>query len=207
MAKSKQKQKPISTEDFYSISHVEDPQVHPDGKRIAYVMSTPQHEGKSYLRSIWVADSPRKKPRQFTAGGKGGDFSPCWSPDGKTLAFVSSRSGKPQIYLIPIDGGEARPLTQMGNGATSPVWSPDSKSIAFLSSTLPDERKSERKTKSPSISQFESKQQDEQRKHEEQERMDPRYYNRTVFKHGTVFLMEEQAISISRKSKAVNQNG
>jgi len=153
MASKKKELKPILCEDFYSISTVEDPQVHPNGHLISYVRVDPEREGKSYSRSIWLVDRRRGKPRQFTVGGKKGDFAPRWSPDGKKLAFVSLRGGKPQIYIIPLNGGEALPFTSMANGAGMPVWSPDGKFIAFTSRTRQEERDQEdkprRKPKKP----------------------------------------------------------
>lgn len=81
--------------------------------------------------AIWLLSRETGKSRQFTAG-LARDTSLQWSPDGKQIAFLSSRGDKPQIYLIPVDGGEARALTAMKQGIGSgPAWSPDGKHIAF----------------------------------------------------------------------------
>src|SRR5207253_1121130 len=65
------------------------------------------------------------------------DASPQWSPDGRRIAFLSTRRGKPQIFLIPVDGGEARPLTALPQGVGSgPAWSPDGQRIAFSANPL-----------------------------------------------------------------------
>ena len=109
--------KPLASDDFYFISHVHEPQIDPSGQQAAYVFESPQREGRSYSRSIWMVNLKTGKSRQFTSGMKDGDSNPAWSPDGKTLAFVSGRGGRPQIYLISIDGGEARQFTSMKNGA------------------------------------------------------------------------------------------
>jgi dipeptidyl aminopeptidase/acylaminoacyl peptidase len=61
-----------------------------------------------------------------------------WSPDGKSIAFLSSRSGDSQVYLLSTDGGEAHPLTKLSTGADMVKWSPDGKTIAFTSSVYPD---------------------------------------------------------------------
>ena len=68
------------------------------------------------------------------------DTTPRWSPDGRRIAFVRSteKDGKAQpaqIYLLQMDGGEARAITEIGTGAGNPVWSPDGTRIAFGSST------------------------------------------------------------------------
>ncbi len=181
--------KPMCSEDFYFIDHVNDPRIHPNGVLIAYSHSKPQREGKSYLNAIWVTHREHGEPRQYTAGGKGGDHSPRWSPDGKTLAFVSNRSGKPQVFILPVDGGEAKALTSMQNGAVNPVWSPDSQSIAFMSETLPEERDQEDQPapQDAFIDEITARRQEEDRKHAEEMRYDPRIFTRPVFRNGTVF--------------------
>ncbi|MBN1355726.1 S9 family peptidase [bacterium] len=188
MAAKRKKRNPVTAEDFYRISEATDPQVHPDGNRIAYVHVTPQQEGKSYIRSIWIVDRRKGKPRRFTAGGKDGDYHPRWSPDGGQLAFISHRNGKPQIFLIPVDGGEARQFTSMPNGVSSPVWSLDGKWIAFVSRTRESERREEdRAERKRFIDERMTKRMEEDREYDEQQRIDPRIYTRTLFKLGTAF--------------------
>src|ERR1019366_7360254 len=64
---------------------------------------------------------------------------PRFSPDGKMLAFVSTRSGAPQVYLLDLEGGEPRKLTDLSAGAQDPlVFSPDGKKLAFVSDVFPD---------------------------------------------------------------------
>jgi Tol biopolymer transport system component len=139
--------KPITAEDLYDLQFVEDPQISPDGQTIAFVKLSVDRLGNQYRRSLWLVrpgDRGRGAgPRQFTFGAKS-DHTPRWSPDGATLAFVSARDGKPQIYLIGLDGGEARPLTSVPNGATNPAWSPDGKRIAFVSPVNAIERRGRR---------------------------------------------------------------
>jgi dipeptidyl aminopeptidase/acylaminoacyl peptidase len=65
-------------------------------------------------------------------------MSPRWSPDGKRLAFISSRDGIPQIWTIEIESGETRRVSEISTGADAPVWSPDGKSIAFTSEVYPE---------------------------------------------------------------------
>jgi dipeptidyl aminopeptidase/acylaminoacyl peptidase len=182
--------KPVAPEDFYSISHVHDPQVHPQGDLIAYVQETPQREGRSYLRSIWLVNRKGRRIRQFTSGGKDGDYSPQWSPDGKSLAFVSCRAGRPQIFLISLEGGEARSFTSLANGASSPVWSPDGKSIAFLSRTSEDERRQEDAPGRKSgefLDERAQKLREDEIKYQEELRIEPRVCSRTIIKQDTYF--------------------
>ena len=113
--------------DLALISSVSDPQIHPDGHRIAFVVTTIDLEKDRYESSIWLWDG---EARQVTYGS--GDSSPRWSPDGGTLAFV--RKGKEekdptQLAVMPSDGGEARVITDFELGAGAPAWSPDGGSI------------------------------------------------------------------------------
>ncbi|MFP3338928.1 hypothetical protein R0J91_13180, partial [Micrococcus sp. SIMBA_131] len=76
-------------------------------------------------------------------GGEKKHRSPRCSPDGKTIAFVSDRSGEDQIWLISTDGGEARKLTDMKSGVSAPVWKPDGTSLLILSKNKKEEEKDE----------------------------------------------------------------
>ncbi len=179
----------ITIADLYDIEWLEDPRISPDGAWIAYVRVTPDRTRNTDRRAIWLA-TPEGECKQFTAGTHQ-DHTPRWSPDGKTLAFVSTRSDdKPQIYLIPVDGGEARPLTSMPSGATEPAWSPNGSQIAFLSRVHEAERAKEDagEEEEPPADPWEAKRRKEQRKHEEEERVDPRVITRLPYRSGTSFL-------------------
>ena len=121
-------------EDITRIQFVNDPQLSPDGRQIAFVVTTLSEAKDEYLSNIWLVDVAGGEPRRFTNGPKR-DTIPRWSPNGTRLAFVSERQPKKkaQLYVIPVHGGEPVCLTDLKNGVTSPVWSPDSTRIAFLS--------------------------------------------------------------------------
>ncbi len=106
-----------------------DLQLSPDGNLLAMVVSEPPKPSGT-RRNIWLYDFSARALRQFTASTKS-DTRPRWSPDGRTLAFLSSREGENQIYLIPVDGGEAQPLTESKTGISSYEWAPDGKRLAF----------------------------------------------------------------------------
>ncbi len=128
------KKRPVRPADNYLLRTLIDPQLSPDGRRVAYAVRTNDKESNERQTSIWVAPMDGKTPaRRFTFGKK--DHSPRWSPDGRYLAFVADRGEKNQIFLAPLDGGEARALTKQTYGAGDPVWSPDGKRIACVART------------------------------------------------------------------------
>src|SRR5688500_12653124 len=77
----------------------------------ACVVRTVDLENDGYASTIWTFAADGSQARRLTPGP--GDNAPRWSPDGKTLAFTSTRDGTSQVYLLPMDGGEAQPLTRL----------------------------------------------------------------------------------------------
>src|SRR5437867_5004860 len=120
--------------DLTRVQFVTDPQLSPDGRRVAFVVTTLSEERDEYLANIWVADGSGGAPRRFTAGPRR-DIEPRWSPDGTRLAFLSERGPKDklQLYVMPADGGEPTKLTAFDHGVTSVTWSPDGGRLALLS--------------------------------------------------------------------------
>jgi dipeptidyl aminopeptidase/acylaminoacyl peptidase len=127
---------PITFDDLIKLHRIAEPQVSPDGKWVAYTVSTPDMEANRGVSNIWLVPTAGGAEVQLTQSGH--DSSPAWSPDGKTLAFLSSRSGDSQVYLLSMEGGEAHALTKISTGADPVKWSPDGKTIAFTSSVYPD---------------------------------------------------------------------
>lgn len=125
--------RPITIADLCALQMVGTPQLSPDGSRIAYAVAT-AHDSETengYRSAIWLAATDGSAPpRRLTFGPKR-DTAPSWSPDGRTLAFVSDRDGKAQIFLLDLDGGEARKLTDAAEGAGEPRWSPDGAHILY----------------------------------------------------------------------------
>jgi len=127
----------ITFDDLIAMQRVSEIQLSPDGKWVAYRVVTPDMDANRNAGNIWlVATSGQGQPMQLTRSGR--DSSPRFSPDGKRLAFVSTRSGAPQIHLISLEGGEATQLTSLSTGASEPTWSPDGKWLAFASEVYPD---------------------------------------------------------------------
>jgi dipeptidyl aminopeptidase/acylaminoacyl peptidase len=127
----------ISEADLFKFVWIADPQISPDGSRVAFVRVWVNQKADRYDSALWITSTSSGAPRQLSAGPR--DTSPRWSPDGKMLAFIRSaekegRPQPPQIYLMSFDGGEAQPLTEMPRGAGGFEWSPNGKMIAFQSS-------------------------------------------------------------------------
>ena len=127
---------PITFTDLISMHRVAEPQVSPDGKWVAYTVTTPDMEANRNASNIWLVATAGGAEIQLTRSGH--DSSPAWSPDGKMIAFLSSRSGDSQVFLLSMEGGEAHPFTKLSTGADMVKWSPDGKTIAFTSSVYPD---------------------------------------------------------------------
>ena len=112
---------------------VVDPQVAPDGSAVVFVLRTCDVATNSSQMDLWyVSTAPGAEPRQLTTD-PGADHSPRWSPDGASLAFVSSRGGSPQIWRFNHFFGEPHAVTDHPGGAGGPVWTPDSAHLIFTS--------------------------------------------------------------------------
>ena len=127
---------PLAFDDLIKLHRISSPEVSPDGKWVAYGVSTPDMEADRGVSNIWIVSTSGSDAIQLTQSGK--DSAPTWSPDGKTLAFLSGRDGTSQVYVISMEGGEAKKLTTLSTGADLFKWSPDGKNIAFTSGVYVD---------------------------------------------------------------------
>lgn len=135
----------VHAEDLLRILFVRDPQVSPCEKKILYVVKRINEE-REYQSNLAVYDVERGETLYWTHG-KGTDHHPRWSADGKWVAFMSKRSGKMQVWLLPSSGGEARQLTRFFSGVDSFQWAPDGESIIVLCSQKSDDPLYETKEK------------------------------------------------------------
>jgi dipeptidyl aminopeptidase/acylaminoacyl peptidase len=136
----------VTPEDYLSFKFVGDPHISPDGKVVAYVLTTIDQKKNKRESSVWLVPlDGSAAPRRLSAEGFSSN-SPRWSPDGKTLGILSARASdapggetpKSQIYLLSIEGGgEAIAVTKLKNGVQSYQWSPEGSRIVVVSTSGP----------------------------------------------------------------------
>src|SRR5216117_2806978 len=123
----------ITIDDYLALKSVGNPQLSPDGKWVAYTVTEQSLKDNRGMTRIWLADVASGQGRQLTAG-PGSDRQPRWSPDGRTVAFVSTRESGAQLWVLPIGaGGEARRVSSLPDGVSDPVWLPDGSGIVVTS--------------------------------------------------------------------------
>jgi dipeptidyl aminopeptidase/acylaminoacyl peptidase len=146
--KKKPTRRPLQTRDILRLKTISDPQLAPDGSRVAWVQTQPLADENRYSSRLMVTELETGRTRELTVGA-GTATHPRWSPDGKHLAYLyaeaaptgpkeyrGGRSPGAQLHLMPAEGGESRQLTEVRHGVAEPTWSPCGGWLAF--STLVD---------------------------------------------------------------------
>lgn len=131
--------RPVQPADLFQLHFLQAATLSPDGRRVAYSVATYDAADDTDYEQLWLLEIATGQRRQLTFG-KQRNQTPQWSPDGTTLAFLSTRGEKPQIYLLPVDGGEARQLTAFKQGVGGGLaWSPDGQHLAFSAPPQPEQ--------------------------------------------------------------------
>jgi dipeptidyl aminopeptidase/acylaminoacyl peptidase len=136
----------ITPEDYFSIKSVADPQISPDGKQVAFVLTTIDEKKNRRRSAIWLVPTDGgADPRQLTAE-EFSSSSPRWSHNGEFLAFLSSRNieggseaPRPQVFVLSMKGGEGAPVTTLKNGVSFFEWSPDDSKFVCVSRSGPSD--------------------------------------------------------------------
>ena len=147
----------VTPEDYFAFEFISDPNLSPDGKLVAYVVSRIDRAQNRRNSAIWmVATDGSRGAWQFTTSPQSSN-SPRWSPDGKSIAFLSSRPSETtpaagsatttaeparnQVYLLSMNGGEAKRITNLKNGVSLFRWSPDGTRLVVISRVGPSDNR------------------------------------------------------------------
>ena len=126
--------RPFELDDLFRFQFITEASLSPDGRLTVYSLLRQDEQKDKEYSELWLLDMQTGKASPLTAG-DWNDYAPAWSPDGEEIAFISTRSGDPQLYQIRPSGGEARKRTNLTRGCQGPLlWSPDGRWIAFHSS-------------------------------------------------------------------------
>ena len=129
-----QTKRAMTFDDLIGMERVADPQISPDGRTVAFVISKYSTKTNSSTSSIYLVPTAGGTPRQLTTTGRQ-NHSPRWLADGKTLAFLSTRDGQSQIWKIRIDGGEAQKISTISTEASGLIAG---RSFLFASEVYPE---------------------------------------------------------------------
>lgn len=128
----------LTVRQFITIERPGEPQVSPDGRWVVYTVTTTDLDGNRRRSDLWLAPSDGSaRPRRISSDSLGGR-SARWAPEGRRIAYVSSRGGTPQIWIYDVAADRHRQLTSLSTGADGAIWSPSGRLIAFVSDVYPE---------------------------------------------------------------------
>jgi len=133
--------RPLALDDMYLVRDVEDARLSPDGEWIVYTVSGIDREQDKHVSDLWMSRWDGSASVQLTATPQS-EHSPRWSPDGRSLAFLSDRADAEkgdQVWLLDRRGGEAKQLTRFEHAISEIAWSPNGDRLAFVADVAPPE--------------------------------------------------------------------
>ncbi|HKV73953.1 MAG TPA: S9 family peptidase [Gemmatimonadales bacterium] len=123
---------PIGIDEYITLRTAGDPQISPDGSRVIFTISSTSLQDNKSTSKIWMVELGSGRMVQLTAGA-GSDRAPRWSPDGRSIVFLSNREGGSQLWRLPLQGGEAERLSAFSDGVSDFLPAPDGKVFYFTS--------------------------------------------------------------------------
>ncbi|RMF68700.1 MAG: S9 family peptidase [Calditrichaeota bacterium] len=128
---------PFSVHDMLAMDRISDPQVSPEGKAIVFVRRTTDLDANRGRTDLWLVRVDGSGLRQLTTHPES-DFNPRWTPDGRSILFISTRSGSAQVWRLPLEGGEAQQVTEQPLDVGNLIVAPDGRHFAFTMEVFPD---------------------------------------------------------------------
>ncbi len=125
-------QKQFNSRELYSLNRVSEFSASPDGKWILYKLSVPNIEDNKIYHDLYAVSIDGKETIRLTDD-KASEFNAIWSPDGKKIAYLSTKDGAPQIYVMKFPTKEVEKISNLENGVNTLAWSPDGKYFAITS--------------------------------------------------------------------------
>jgi dipeptidyl aminopeptidase/acylaminoacyl peptidase len=131
--------RPMTVDELLTAIRVSDPQLSPDGRTLVFVRTTTDLAAGRRNGDIWSVPADGSGTAKAIVTGEKSESTPRFSPDGRRLAFISSRDGSPQVYVADADGTEVKKITDVALGVQPPlVFSPDGSKVAFVSDVYPE---------------------------------------------------------------------
>ncbi|MFB3830016.1 MAG: prolyl oligopeptidase family serine peptidase [Bryobacteraceae bacterium] len=128
---------PFDVNAMMKLARISEPQISPDGRTVAFTVTTIDVANNKRLSQIWVVPVAGGTPRQITRDGEDNNR-PRWSPDSRSIAYISNRGGSAQVWLMDAEGGNARQVTNISTEAGGVLFSPDGKNLVFTSEVFPE---------------------------------------------------------------------
>ncbi len=127
--------RPVTHEDIFTLKRTGEPIPSPDGKWVICSVTEPDYDPAKTVSDLWILPVDGSAPARRLTATKGAESSVAWSPDSTRIVFSAKREGDdvPQLYLLPIQGGEAQRLTTMATSPSNPKWRPDGQGLLFES--------------------------------------------------------------------------
>jgi dipeptidyl aminopeptidase/acylaminoacyl peptidase len=132
---AQESRRPVTLDDLQRLKEVSDPQISPDGRWVAYTVGEVDAKDDQHVSDLWMTSWDGKTTVRLTSTPKESESTPRWSPDGRWLAFLSSRGDEhesDQLWLLSRQGGEASKLTDIKAGINDYVWSPDGTKLVLV---------------------------------------------------------------------------